>query len=214
MRSAAGVRSFVTRALRILLPAAVLGLLAFLPFAGRFLYAVDPLQRSDLIFVLAGARVERWLEAVDLYKEGWAPIVVLSPGPADPREAALRARGIPYPREGELARTAVIASGIPEEAVSILPDSVDNTAHEAVALRAALQGRPVARVIVVTSPYHTRRTGFAFRRAFRGTGVEVLVRGSRHTDSDPARWWRRRPDIRYVVSELQKFVFYAGGVSE
>ena len=30
--------------------------------------------------VLGGARVERWLEAVDLFKEGWAPAMVISPG--------------------------------------------------------------------------------------------------------------------------------------
>ena len=45
--------------------ALVVGVLVFLPFAGRFLRQADELQRADLIMVLGGARVERWLEAVD-----------------------------------------------------------------------------------------------------------------------------------------------------
>ena len=214
MRSAAGVRSSVIRSLRITVIAGLAAFLLFLPFAGRFLHVNDPLERADLIFVLAGARVERWLEGVDLYKEGWAPRIVLSPGPTDGMEPELRARGISYPREGELARSAVLDSGVPAGAVEVLPGAVDNTAHEAVALREALHGIPTTRVIVVTSPYHSRRTGFAFRREFRDTGIDVRIRSSRHSSATPARWWERRADIRYVVSELQKLALYAAGVRD
>lgn len=213
MRSAAGVRFLATRALRIGFLAASAALLVFLPLAGRFLHVQDPLERANLIFVLAGARIERWLEAVDLYKEGWAPRIVLSPGPMDAVEGTLRARGVHYPREGELARQAVIASGVPSDAVSVLAPAVDNTAHEAAVLREALSGSGVTRIIVVTSPYHTRRTRLAFRRAFRGTGVTVSVRSTRYSESVPARWWARRADIRYVTSELQKFAVYLAGLS-
>ena len=215
MRSAAELRLLAARTLSVLVATATLAFFLFLPFAGRFLDDDDPLEPADLILVLAGARVERWLEGADLYKEGWAPRIVVSPGPVDPIEAELAARGIVYPREGDLAREAIIATGVPADAVAVLPDGVDNTAHEAVALLRAAEGRPLRRVIVVTSPYHTRRTGFAFRRAFAGTGVEVRVRGSRYSRADPERkWWRQRSDIRYVTSELPKLVLYAVGVAE
>jgi uncharacterized SAM-binding protein YcdF (DUF218 family) len=67
-------------------------------------------------------------------------------------------------------------------------------------------------VIVVTSSYHTRRTKFAFRRAFAGTSVTILVRGSRYSQANPARWWTRRSDIRFVMSELPKFLAYVAGL--
>lgn len=215
MRSAAGLRPLATRTLRIVVATAALGFFLFLPFAGRFLDDDDPLEPADLIFVLAGERIERWLEAVELYHEGWAPRIVLSPGPVSPLETALRARGINYPREGELARDAVVASGVPSSAVAILADGVDNTAHEAAALLRMPGTGQLRRVIVVTSPYHTRRTGYAFRRAFAGTGVEVRVRGSRFAQTEPSRWWwRRRADIRTIVSELPKVILYMAGLGE
>lgn len=214
MRSAARLRLLATRTLGILAGTAVVAGVVFLPFAGRFLAHQDPLARADLIFVLAGSRTERWLEAVDLFKDGWAPRIAVSPGHVDPIEAELEARGIRYPREGELARDAIVASGVPSHLVAVLPSGVDNTAHEAAATLQYVNGTQLRRVIVVTSPLHARRTGFAFRRAFAGTGVQVIVRGSRHTESDPAHWWRRRADVRMVVSELQKLIAYAAGVRE
>jgi uncharacterized SAM-binding protein YcdF (DUF218 family) len=69
-------------------------------------------------------------------------------------------------------------------------------------------------MIVVTSKYHSRRAGFAFRREFAGTSVQVIVRASRHDPSEPARWWRRRADVRSVSSELQKLAAYMLGLGE
>jgi uncharacterized SAM-binding protein YcdF (DUF218 family) len=213
MRGAARLRPLAFRTLKIVGASAVLGFILFLPFAGRFLDDEDPLERADVIMVLAGTRIERWLEAVDLYKEGWAPRLVMSPGPVARIEEQLRARGVSYPREGELAREATIALGVPADAVTVLPSGVDNTAQEAAALL-RLTGNQPARVIVVTSTYHTRRTKFAFRRAFAGSRVTVLVRGSRYSESDPAHWWRQRGDIRYIMNELPKYVAYLAGLGE
>lgn len=213
MRRAARLRSLTVRTAGLILSALAIAFLIFLPFAGRFFVRQDPLEKSDLILVLAGARIERWLEAVDLYNEGWAPRLVISPGPVEPIEAQLRARGVRYPREGELVRDAVLALGVPPDNVTILPDGVDNTADEAAALQHAFPSG-LHRIIVVTSPYHTRRAGFAFRRAFRGSDVQVVVRGSRYSRAEPARWWRHREDVRFLMSEMPKFAAYLAGLAQ
>ena len=214
MRRAAQLGILAARAAGAVLIVAFAALLLFLPFAGRFFAHQNPLEQSDVILVLAGARVERWLEAVDLYKEGWAPRIVISPGPVTRMEVELRTRGVRYPREGDLARDAVLALGVPAAAVTVLPDGVDNTAQEAAALKRNFSAAELRRLIVVTSPYHTRRAGFAFRREFADTGVRVVVRASRYSESEPARWWRHRGDVRYIVSELPKFLAYAAGLGE
>ena len=181
---------------------------AFLPFAGRYLVREDPLEPVDAIFVLAGARVERWLEAWELTREGATGHVLLSPGRRESAHARLDALGIPYPSEAELARDALVQLGLPAARVSILPGDLDNTAEEAVALRRHAASAGWRRILVITSKYHTRRTRFAFRREFDDSGVVIFVRASRHDASVPERWWTRRADVRFVVSELQKLPAY------
>lgn len=173
----------------------------------------DRLARSDAIFVLAGARVERWLEGVELYREGWAPRIVVSRGRVEPAEHQLRAMGIRFPTDAELVRDALLQLNVPSTAVMILPDDQDNTAHEAQSFRRVAEQHGWTQAVVVTSKYHTRRTKFAFRRAFKGTPVRIIVRGSRYDRANPPRWWRSRSDIRYVISELPKLLAYVFGLA-
>ena len=214
MTRAAALRPPVAR---IVKAAAVAGLLAaftFLLFVGRFLAREDPLERADLIMVLGGARIERWLESVDLYKEGWAPRIVISPGQTSPLDSVLAERGVRYPREGDLARDAVVALGVPANAVTVLPNGVDNTAAEAALLHRIYPTGSIRRIIVVTTSYHLRRAGYAFRRELSGAGVQVIMRGSRYDQTTPSRWWTHRNDIRYILSEVPKFAAYVAGLGE
>jgi uncharacterized SAM-binding protein YcdF (DUF218 family) len=205
------MRPPVRRLLAALLLVAMLVTVCFAWQAGRLLQHEDPLQRADAILVLAGARVERAMEAVDLYKAGWAPVIVLSGGHVEAAEVVLQQRGIRMPREAELLKDVLLRLGVPETAIVLPPDSVDSTAEEANVMRAMVQARHWHRVIVVTSKYHTRRSGFAFRRGLGGTGAGPILRASRYDESDPARWWRRRADVRSVGSEWVKLIFYRFG---
>ncbi|HTI37294.1 MAG TPA: YdcF family protein [Vicinamibacterales bacterium] len=185
----------------------------FVPFAGRFLVYEDPLRHADAIFVLAGTRAERWLEGVDLYHEGIAPRIVLSPGRLEQAEVVLRSRRITFPTAAELARSAILQLNVPADAVSVLDGSVDNTAQEAEALHRLASARKWRTIIVVTSKYHSHRAAFAFQREFDGSGTEIVMRTTRYDTSDPAHWWRHRSDIRFVISELGKLVGYRLGAA-
>jgi uncharacterized SAM-binding protein YcdF (DUF218 family) len=186
--------------------------LAFLPFAGRYLLYEDPLEKSDAIVVLAGARVERWLEGVELYRAGWAPRLVISPGRMEDAEIQIRRMGIRFPSDAELARDAIVQMKVPESAVETLPGTLDNTAQEAAAVHEMAAARHWQRVIIVTSKYHTRRARFAFVRELARANVQVLMRASRYDPSNPARWWTTRADARYVASELEKLIAYKLGL--
>ena len=181
---------------------------------GRYLQHEDPLQHADAIFVLAGSRLERALEAADLYGGGYAPAIVLSPGREEPAEMVARARGIRFPRDADALRDALVSLGIPRDAIIIGSGSVDSTAGEGSMLRTLTTGRGWRSVIVVTSKYHSRRTGFAMRRALAGTGVTIVVRASRYDPADPARWWRHRGDVRFLMEEWPKLIAYWLGLSE
>ena len=208
------LRTVVRWTIGLLLLAAGAGTAWLMIYGGRYLQHEDPLKKADAIFVLAGTRLERPLEAVDLYKEGHAPLIVISPGRPEPGEYLLRQRGIDFPTEAELQRNALIRSGIPESALPPVTGYVDNTAQEANLLRSMVKKNHWRRVIIVTSKYHTRRAAFAFRRGLAGTGAEVIMRASRYDPSHPAQWWRFRPDFRFATSEFQKLLAYRLGLGE
>jgi uncharacterized SAM-binding protein YcdF (DUF218 family) len=185
---------------------------ASLPFAGHVLYEEDPLERADAVFVLAGERVIRWLEASDLMNEGWAPRALLSAGYREAAERGVIRRGVTIPSEGDVARNALLQLGHAPDAVEVAPGFPDNTAAEGQLLRAHAVPRGWTRVIVVTSKLHTQRAAFAIRRELEGSGIKVIMRASRYDDDDPTWWWTRRRTIRTLVAELPKLVAYVFGL--
>jgi uncharacterized SAM-binding protein YcdF (DUF218 family) len=180
---------------------------------GSFLAAEERLQKSDAIFVLAGTAMTRALEGADLWLGGHAPRIVLSREVRDPAFEVLAARkGLQFPDSVDVAHDAFVALGIPPDAIIVPETRHNSTAAEAITLRHLARTHGWRRVTVVTSKYHLRRAGFAFRRELRGTGVEVAMRGSRYDDAEPGRWWRRRDDIRTVMQEFPKLIAYAAGL--
>jgi uncharacterized SAM-binding protein YcdF (DUF218 family) len=208
------LRTLVRWAALALFLAATAGGIWLLAYGGRYLQHEDALQKADAIFVLSGTRLERPLEALDIYKSGYAPLIVLSPGRVEVGEFMLRQRGVQFPTEAELQRDVLIRLGVPSTAIAATIGYVDNTAQEANLLRAMVTANHWRRVIIVTSKYHTRRSAFAFKRGLKGTGAEVVMRASKYDPSDPANWWRNRADFRFASSEFQKLIAYRLGLSE
>lgn len=183
-------------------------------FAGRILYAEDPLDRADVLYVLAGARADRWLEAAELFRGGYAPRIVLGSGGGDAAERLLAGRGVRLPTDGELARDGLLQLGVPPAAI-IVPDSRnDNTAEESSAFARIAATERWRSVIVVTSKFHTRRAGYAMRRALRGTGMRVIVRASRYDTFRTGAWWTDRHSVRMVLFELPKLIAYVSGLED
>ena len=180
---------------------------------GALLTREDPLQKADAVLVLAGTRMLRPLEAVDLYREGYAPLIVLT---RDQQEDGVyrdvERRGVPFPPDADRARDVFASMGVPREDILVPARFHDSTAAEAVTFRELARQRSWRRVIVVTSRFHLTRAGFAVRRELDGTGVEVIMRASRYDPLRPERWWTRRGEIRWVLSELPKLIAYVLGL--
>ena len=180
---------------------------------GVYLAREDPLQKADAIFVFAGTFVERPLEAVDLYREGYAPLIVITRSKREQHAYDIaRRRGATLDDEFTVEREVLRQLEVPERAI-VAPDKVhDNTAQEAATMRALAQRERWSRVIVVSSKYHLRRISLACERALAGTSVQIIRRGTRYDPSVPDRWWQHRADLRWVVSEAPKLLAYALGV--
>jgi uncharacterized SAM-binding protein YcdF (DUF218 family) len=192
---------------------AALGGWAFVSL-GHVLYEVDPLERSDVIFVLDGSYMERPAEAAHLYMEGWAPRIILSRQLSDNAENVLQRQGLKIQSVMEAQKTAMMLIGVPESAIEIMSATRDNTAGESSELRRLLQSRGWSRIIVVTSKFHTARAGFAFRRSFNGTGIQVIVQATRYDTTDIDRWWEPRRNLRMGLFEAQSLLAYWLGLSD
>jgi uncharacterized SAM-binding protein YcdF (DUF218 family) len=203
------LRATAFAALPLLLLALLVG-----PRLGSFLVLEHPLTKADVIYVLGGSRMERPLEAADLYRDGWAPLVLLSRQRLDGGEHALRERKVPFATEADLQRTTLATLGVPLDAIEILKDEQVSTAAEADALLARAVRGQWSRIIVVTSMMHTRRAGIAIGRRLEPLGIDVLVRGSRYDQMDVEHWWRDRDDFRFTLFEYQKLALYWVGLAD
>jgi len=179
---------------------------------GRFFTADDPVQKADAIFVLAGSTMDRPLEAVDLYLEGYAPRIVLTRETPEQGILISAKRGVVLPFRADEARDAMIQLGVPMNAIVVPPRIHDNTAQEAQTLRALALEQHWRRVIVIAARYQARRARMAMRRELRDTGIDIDVRGTRYDVVNPDRWWTSRSDWRWVLNEGAKLLAYELGL--
>jgi uncharacterized SAM-binding protein YcdF (DUF218 family) len=184
--------------------------LPLLRAAGRFLVENDPLRHADAIVVLAGSYPDRIIEAVTLYREGWAPRLILCREPPNAGFRKLRSLGVSVPQVFELNRSVAEQMGVPPQAIAVVDRPTTSTYGEAqVVLAEALQ-RGYRSLVVVTSKYHTARAGRIFRH-LAGGRVAIVVRPARDDEFQPDGWWRHRLSARRVVIEYQKlfaFLFF------
>lgn len=195
--------------------AALLLLLAALaaPRLGAWLVVQDPLQKADAIFVLGGTMFERPLEAVDLYREGWAPRMLLMRQVADFGEAELEQRGVAFQREIDVQLDVLAKLGVPRSTIEVLPPQ-NSTRDEADAVRASAVANHWTRVIVVTSKQHTRRARLVMNRRMAGFGTEVIVRYSRYDKANVEAWWQNRSTLRFTLFETQRLIAYWLGIAD
>ena len=176
--------------------------------AASWLKSDDAPIRADAIVVLAG-RYERSMHAADLYRRGYAPVVVLSEAVPDAGSKHLEALGIRLPSALEIHRKILQAKGVPAEKVELLGAPALSTADEAVAI-AARFSQPGRKLIVVTSPYHVRRARLAIAQALAGRGVELAVCATPY-EPFPDEWWRSQDAAREVVLEWAKLTYFLLG---
>lgn len=211
LKSCATARPGRRRGGRVL---AVFALLAGLwvlgaPLAARLLIVRSGPARTDAIVVLSGAPVyaERLRHAASIYHQGRAPAIVLTDDGLAGPWSRQRQRN---PRSIERGRDLLVASGVPSDALVMLPQRIQGTHDEAVALQAYARAQRIRSLLVVTSPYHARRALWVFRRVLAAHGVSVGVDPVSPGDQSPAPgvWWLSRLGWQSVAAEYPKFLYY------
>ena len=194
----------------------ILALAALQPalrLVGRALVVEDALAASDAVVIVAGGIPTREAAAAGLYRRGWAPVVVLSNNftPDRVRELiTLGARRFDY--QGE-SRLVVEKHGVPADAIVALTIPVKTTEAELKLVAEAARARGWRRVILVTSPQHSRRVKLVWTREAAG-GVEGLVALAEDDDFPGEGWWRKRRQAEAVLHEYLGLAAIYLGVSK
>lgn len=176
---------------------------------GRVLVRADPLAKADAILVLAGGTPQRELEGADLYLAGYAPKVLLTIERRVVAAEILRKRGIPFETTTELKGRILRSLGVPDSAIVFLDGTrATSTRMETELVREWVAANPVSRIIIVTSPYHTRRAWLTLSRLLGDAGVEVLAHPASYERWEPDGWWRDREQLKNGLVEIQKLGFY------
>jgi uncharacterized SAM-binding protein YcdF (DUF218 family) len=98
--------------------------------------------------------------------------------------------------------------GVPSHRVRVLPLSAPGTYGEALAARDWARQAHIRRLLIVTTPYHTRRSRATFEAVFEGTGIEIGIEPASTSPARPDRWWATPYDRAYVVYEWTAIVYY------
>jgi len=181
---------------------------AVLRSVGAYLVVEDVLESASAILVLNGRSPLRALEAARLYKDGWAPKVILSQSRRTEDFYAFESLGIDFVEQHEYDYAALLRGGVPDDAIIMIEEEIENTLSEFKAVLRILGSPRKPTLIIVTSNYPTRRTAEIWKYLADGQ-VKVVVRWTRSdTSFDTAAWWKNRNSIKYLVYEYIGLINY------
>jgi uncharacterized SAM-binding protein YcdF (DUF218 family) len=175
---------------------------------GRYLILEHPPERSDLIVCMGGGNIERGLSTADAYKEGLAPKIYISKVKNPDGYELLEEKGIEYPVEGDLLENLLLDLGVPKDAIIRSDSEVDNTWDEVRSIKEEVEKKGFKSIIIITSPIHTRRCWLVFRKLFEGSDVRGLSLPSKYSRFKAEDWWKDRGDLRDVLFEYEKLLYY------
>jgi uncharacterized SAM-binding protein YcdF (DUF218 family) len=171
--------------------------------AGDFLVHADELKRSGAVVLLSGGGTERMDEAALLMRDRYAELLILTNTDRTMADGLL---------EWQYMRQEMISRSVSPAQIEVTDHAVGSTRDEAHAVREYMQRHSVSSCIVVTDPFHTRRTRLIFRKELEGSGIEVSVIPARSHWYRANTWFLSWRGWQATVSEYIKLgAFFLGG---
>lgn len=165
----------------------------------RFLIVSESPQAADAILVLGGGSGEREQSATRLYLESYASYIITSGKqhmtPGEERSFA------------EISAVYVQSQGVPEQAILLLSET-ESTRDEAVDSLALLREKGWRSLIVVSDPFHMRRSAWAFKKVYQGSEIRLTFVAAPDSWFRLERWWTRERELIAVTQEYEKLLLY------
>lgn len=172
-----------------------------LPAAGTLLVVEAPVAQPDAIVSLASHEWERLPKTAALARDNPAARVLLTlPGQVSVYNCHDCGRRV----------ERLVRAGVARERIEMLRLTDGGTRGEALAVLGEVKRLRLRRVVVVTSPYHTRRALAVFRKVLADADVQVgcATAPDPEVGVRPGQWWRTPADRAYVGYEWAGLVYY------
>lgn len=159
--------------------------------------------RADAVVVSAGANPEVFQQAVELWRAGTAPRIIVTRCETRPTDRA----GITTPFV-ELRRRWLDQAGVSESAREFIGEEIRLLSQEMPVVRAWATTNQVRRLLFPTEPLATRRVAWLARRQLAPLGIEpvpVPVPGPHYSVTN---WWRTKEGLLAMENEWALLAYY------
>lgn len=189
------LKPFLQGCLILLLVILVVFILVWVGFigAGAYLIVGDRVKPVDAIVVLSGDEGERVEEAIKWYEKGYGKYFVVTKTHTEDI-----GEGRTY---SEMLMRIAIDAGVPADSILVTEGESSSTIEEAMAVKVVANQRNIYSILVITAPYHTRRTQIIFNREFKETEIKVLVHPVEDSWYKPLTWYLSSLGWRQTLAE-------------
>ena len=179
------------------------------PLIAKNLIIEKPLEKADVILVLGGSSTytERTRKASQIYKKGVSNKVLLTDDGGYAGWSQKEQRNPPFV---DLAKQELIAQGVPAENIEIFKPEGSGTIYEARFVARKQIERNWDSIMLVTSPYHTRRVLWTFEEKISTGKLEFGITSPATGEQTPSPfiWWLMPKGWKMVAGEYVKSVVY------
>ena len=164
----------------------------------EFLFLRDELQPVDLCVVLGSRYPETMDPAIDLWRRGWTPrILITGHGPEEDQE-----------KEADLFLEYALAIGVPERSIIVERQARHTRDNFELSTQLIEDWTSIRSVAIVGKPYHLRRAKMTAER-FWPDGIEyVMLPSNLPQDLKAEDWWQGDWGRKRVLDELRRIGEY------
>jgi uncharacterized SAM-binding protein YcdF (DUF218 family)/glycosyltransferase involved in cell wall biosynthesis len=172
-------------------------------FAGNQLAVRHDPKNVDAIVVFSGdgessyinqSYQRRTLDAIHYFKSGYAPLIILSSG----KDQTIS--------EVEIIRSLLINRQVPDQSIKILNKYPRSTFENVEMVKDILINNNIRSILLITSPYHSRRALWVWRKAM--PELNVLAPMVIDTPSIRPQWTASLDQIKVIIYEYAAIVYY------
>lgn len=169
---------------------------------GIYLSPQDTLQSADAIVVISGGETRtRTITGIQLYQDQFAPLLIFSGDAIDPYS----------PSNAETMRDIAIREFDIDSNDIVLEEEATSTFENATNLKEVFARYNINSIILVTSPYHQRRSKMTFQNIM-GQDFTIINHSSTDEFWRKIAWYQNDRALNLTFSELWKIIYiYATG---